>query len=79
MALLSLVGVDLRFGDIVALDDVSLEVEEGQIAGLIGPNGAGKTTVEVVLRQLADETDVTLALIGAENARDLDSTWIAAS
>ena len=134
MALLSLVGVDLRFGDIVALDDVSLEVEEGQIAGLIGPNGAGKTTafnvitrlyrpdkgqvvfdgirtgsdvlkalalgadavllgrpyayglavggdegVEVVLRQFADETDVTLALIGAENARDLDSTWIAAS
>ncbi|HEY2543282.1 MAG TPA: ABC transporter ATP-binding protein [Gaiellaceae bacterium] len=44
MALLSLQEVSLRFGGIVALDDVSFEAEEGTIFGLIGPNGAGKTT-----------------------------------
>ena len=44
MGLLSLQQASLRFGGIVALDEVSFEAEEGTIFGLIGPNGAGKTT-----------------------------------
>src|SRR3981189_455155 len=41
MALLSLQNASLRFGGIVALDDVSLEAQEGTIFGLIGPTDAG--------------------------------------
>ena len=62
MALLSLRDVGLRFAGIVALQDVSLYVDEGRIVGLIGPNGAGKTTAFNVITRLykPDTGDVLL-------------------
>ena len=44
-ALLRLEGVTKRFGGVTAVNNVSLEIRAGEIAGIIGPNGSGKTTL----------------------------------
>ncbi len=50
MAAIELDGLTKHFGDVVAVDDLDLTVEEGEIFGFLGPNGAGKsTTIDIML------------------------------
>jgi len=69
VALLSVEHLTKRFGGIVAVDDVSLAVERGQIAGLIGPNGAGKTTLFNLITRLYRPDSGEIAFAGASLLR----------
>jgi branched-chain amino acid transport system ATP-binding protein len=55
-----------RFGSVVAVDDVSMEVSDGEIVGLIGPNGAGKTTLFNVVTGFHTPNDGTVTYNGEE-------------
>lgn len=56
--------VTRRFGDVTALDDVSLEIDAGRIVGLLGPNGAGKSTLLSLLQGQRRPTSGTVELLG---------------
>ncbi len=54
-----------RYGNILAVDDLSLEVARGQVFGLLGPNGSGKTTTMGMLLGLVKPTSGSFSLLGA--------------
>jgi ABC-2 type transport system ATP-binding protein len=66
-------GITKWFGDIVALDEVDLDVAPGQIHGLVGPNGAGKTTLLGLMLGLAVADRGTLDILGTPVRRALDA------
>jgi ABC-2 type transport system ATP-binding protein len=57
-------GLTKRYGDVLALDDVSLSVSEGSVYGFLGPNGAGKTTALRILNGLARQDSGEARLFG---------------
>jgi ABC-2 type transport system ATP-binding protein len=58
-----------RFGDVVAVDDVSLTVAPGTILGIIGPSGAGKTTLVRMMTGALDPTDGEIRVMGEDPRR----------
>jgi ABC-2 type transport system ATP-binding protein len=64
MAVITIEGLSKRFGDVVAVDDLSFEVDQGTVTGFLGPNGAGKTTTLRMLLGLVTPTAGTARIQG---------------
>ena len=62
-------GIRMEYGSLMALDDLSLEVEAGEILGVLGPNGAGKTTAIRVLTTVIAPTHGSFAVAGVPHTR----------
>jgi len=63
-ALLELEDVTIRFGGLVAVDHVNLQLEKGQVVALIGPNGAGKSTIFNVITGIYKPTSGRVLFMG---------------
>ncbi len=57
-------GISKRYGDLIAVDDVSFEIGRGEIVGFLGPNGAGKTTTMRILTGFMPPTNGTAIIAG---------------
>lgn len=61
-----------RFGDLTAVDGVSLDVEDGEVFGFLGPNGAGKTTMVRMLASLISKSSGTAVVAHCEIGKETD-------
>ncbi len=73
MAAIEVDKLTKRFGDFVAVDAVSFDVQDGEVFGLLGPNGAGKTTLIRMLVTLTPPTSGTARVRGFDVIRDATS------
>lgn len=55
-------NISKSYGELVALDNISITIERGEIAGILGPNGAGKTTLFKILTGLIEATSGTYSI-----------------
>ncbi|SDF13488.1 ABC-2 type transport system ATP-binding protein [Thermus arciformis] len=70
MAVILTRGLTKRYGRVVAVEDLNLEVEEGEVFGLLGPNGSGKTTTILMLLGLTEPTSGEARVLGLDPMRE---------
>jgi ABC-2 type transport system ATP-binding protein len=75
MAVIEVANLHKRYGEHIAVDDVSFTVERGEIFGILGPNGAGKTTTVECVEGLRKADRGTISVLGLDPAKDGDELY----
>ncbi len=70
MKVLSVTGLSKRYGDNVAVNGISFDVERNEIVGLLGPNGAGKTTTINMILGVLEPTSGSIGINGLDLAKN---------
>ncbi|WP_243028099.1 ABC transporter ATP-binding protein [Thermus albus] len=70
MAVIETHGLTKHYGRVVAVEDLNLEVKEGEVFGLLGPNGSGKTTTILMLLGLTEPTKGEARVLGLDPMRE---------
>jgi ABC-2 type transport system ATP-binding protein len=72
----SVEGLSKSYGDLVAVHDVSFEVQKGEVFALLGPNGAGKTTTVEILEGFRDRSGGEVQTLGVDPAERSTQRWL---
>ena len=64
-------NVTKKYGKVVAVDNISFKIEDGEIIGLLGPNGAGKSTTMNMITGFIEPTEGTIIVDGYDMAKGL--------
>ena len=71
-AIVEVKGLTKGYGDLVAVNEVSFEIEQGEIFGLLGPNGAGKTTTVEMIEGLRKPDSGSIKVCGIDTSKGID-------
>jgi ABC-2 type transport system ATP-binding protein len=70
MPVIEATGLTKRYGGTVAVDQINLSVDKGEVVGLLGPNGSGKTTTILMLLGLTEPSAGTVSILGKDPLRE---------
>jgi ABC-2 type transport system ATP-binding protein len=73
--ILNVKNLQKKYGSLIAVNDVSFDVEEGEIFGMVGPNGAGKTTTIECIEGLREADSGEISLLGLQPIKDKQALY----
>ena len=72
MSVINVKNLVKKFGDLTAVNDVSFEVQQGEVFGMLGPNGAGKTTTLEIIEGIQEPTSGQTFVLGMDSQKQSD-------